>query len=228
MWTLCRAQGRLKAQGRQCTDSTPGLAALQPLKRRECVGATQRYARHVLATAALAWLQAWGLAEWFERYRRRLAEYRRPPARPARSVLAEQIGTAGCQGLWGIDEPATPAWLREMPAIETLRQGGLQQGSAPPAGQPVCGRCAAELPPAPRLLSAPYAPVTRYGTKRETKWTGYKVHVTATWDAATPTLSTEVTTTPATTSEVAGLPTMQAPLVTRQLPRGTSWAMRAR
>jgi transposase len=77
-------------------------------------------------------------------------------------------------------------------------------------------RSAAALPPAPLLISAPDAPAARYGKKRETEWTGDKVHVTATCDDETPNLLTDVTTTPATPSDVAGLPTMQAPLATRQ------------
>jgi transposase len=43
------------------------------------------------------------------------------------------------------------------------------------------------------------------------------VHGTATWDDATPTLLTAVTTTPATPSDGALLPSMQAPWATRQL-----------
>lgn len=49
------------------------------------------------------------------------------------------------------------------------------------------------------------------------------MHVTATWDAATPHRSTAVTTTPATTSACADLPTRQAPLAPRQLTPGEQW-----
>ena len=51
------------------------------------------------------------------------------------------------------------------------------------------------LPPAPLLISSPYDPEARYGTKRETEWTGYKVHGTETCDDETPNLITDVTTT---------------------------------
>ena len=74
--------------------------------------------------------------------------------------------------LWTLYEPATPAWLREMPAIETLRQVWLQQCYATPAGQPVRWRRAEDLPPAPLLISSPYAPEARYGKKRETALDG--------------------------------------------------------
>jgi transposase len=52
MLTLGRAQGLLKAKGRQRTDSTHVLAAIQTLNRLECVGETLRHALNVLATAA--------------------------------------------------------------------------------------------------------------------------------------------------------------------------------
>jgi transposase len=127
MFTRCRAQGLLTAQGRHRTDSTPVLAAIHTLKRLECGGETLRQALHVLATAAPAWRQAWVPAAWFDRSSRRVAAYRRPPERPARSALAEHIGTDGHPWRWAIDAPATPAWWREMPAIQRLRPVWLQQ-----------------------------------------------------------------------------------------------------
>ena len=89
MLTLFRDQGLLKAKGRQRTDSTHVLAAIQTLNRLECVGETLRHALNVLASAAPAWLQSWVPAVWFDRYGRRFAEYRLPPEKPARYALAE-------------------------------------------------------------------------------------------------------------------------------------------
>jgi len=161
MLTRFREQGLLKAKGRQRTDSTHVLAAIQTLNRLECVGETLRHALNVLATAAPAWLQSWVPARWFDRYSQRFADYRRPPERPARYALAEQIGTDGRQVLWAIYDPATPGWLRELPAIQTLRQVWLQQFYATPQDQPVRWRSAEDLPPAPVLISSLYAPEAR-------------------------------------------------------------------
>jgi transposase len=135
MLMLFRDQGLLKAKRRQRTDSTHVLAAIQTLNRLECVGETLRHALNILATAAPAWLQSWVPAVWFDRYSRRFAEYRLPPEKPARYVLAEQMGTDGRQLLGALDDPATPAWLRELPAIQTLRRVWLQQFYATPEGQ---------------------------------------------------------------------------------------------
>jgi transposase len=126
--------------------------------RLKCVGETLRHARNVLATAAPAWLQAWVPAMGFDRYSQRFADYRLPPERPARSAQAEPIGTAGRHVLWAIYAPATPVWLRELPAIQTLRQVWLPQFYASPPDQPVRWRSAEDLPPAPLLLSSPYDP----------------------------------------------------------------------
>jgi transposase len=220
MLTLFRERRLLKAKGRQRSDSTHVLAAIQTLNRLECVGETLRHALNVLATATPDWLQSWVPAAWFDRYSRRFAAYRLPPEKLARYALAAQIGTDGRQLLAAIYDPATPAWLREIPAIQTLRRVWLQQFYATPEGQPVRWRGADDLPPAPLLISSPYDPEARYGKKRETEWTGYKVHVTETCDDETPNLITDVTTTPATTSDFAMLPTIQAHLVTRQLTPG--------
>lgn len=220
MLTRFREQGLLKAKGRQRTDSTHVLAAIQTLNRLECIGETLRHALNVLATVASDWLQAWVPAVWFDRYRQRFADYRLPPDKPARYALGEQIGTDGRQLLWILYDPATPAWLREIPAVQTLRQVWLQQFYASPDDQPVRWRCAEDLPPAPLLISSPYAPEARDSKKRETEWTGYKVHVTETCEDDTANLITDVTTTPATTSDFTALPTVQANLASRQLTPG--------
>ena len=220
MLTRFRTQGLLKAKGRQRTDSTHVLAAIQTLNRLECIGETLRQALNVLATVAPDWRQAWVPAVWFDRYRQRFADYRLPPDKPARYALAEQIGTDGRHLLWTLYDPATPAWLREIPAVQTLRRVWLQQFYASPDDQLVRWRSAADLPPAPLLISSPYDPEARYGKKRETAWTGYKVHVTETCEDDTPNLITDVTTTPATTSDFTALPTGQANLASRQLTPG--------
>jgi transposase len=223
MLTRFQEQRLLKAKGRQRTDSTHVLAAIQTLNRLECIGETLRHALNVLATVAPNWLRSWVPGVWFDRYRQRFADYRLPPEKPARYTLAEQIGTDGRQLLGAIYDPATPTWLREVPAIQTLRQVWLQQFYATAAEQPVRWRTAEDLPPAPLLISSPYDPEARYGKKRETEWTGYKVHVTETCDDETPNLITDVTTTPATTAAFAVLPTMQMHLATRQMTPGEPW-----
>ena len=209
MLTLFREQGLLKARGRQRTDSTHVLAAIQTLNRLECIGETLRHALNRLATVAPEWLQTWVPSVWFERYSRRFEEYRLPPGKGERYTLAEEIGADGRRLLVAIYDPAAPNWLRELPAAQILRQVWVQQFYAANADGRVRWRTAEDLPPAPLLISSPYDPDARYGKKRATQWTGYKVHLSETCDDETPNLLTDITTTPATTTDFAALPEIQ-------------------
>jgi len=65
--------------------------------------------------------------QWFERYSRRFDEYRFPKAQSEREALAQMIGTDGRRLLTAVYEPTAPAWLRELPAVETLRRVWVQQ-----------------------------------------------------------------------------------------------------
>ncbi len=217
MLTLFREQGLLKVRGRQRTDSTHVLAAIQVLNRLECIGETLRHALNRLATLAPEWLQSWVPAVWFDRYSRRFEEYRLPSGKAERYALAEEIGVDGRHLLVTIYDPAAPSWLREVPAVQILRQVWVQQFYAADADEQVHWRTAEDLPPASLLISSPYDPDARYSRKRTTQWTGYKVHLSETCDDETPHLLTDITTTPATTTDFAVLPQIQETLAARDL-----------
>jgi len=217
MLTLFREQGLLKAKGRQRTDSTHVLAAIHVLNRLECVGETLRHALNVLATADPTWLTSWVPAVWFDRYRERFEDYRLPAEKPARYALAEQIGTDGLQLLQHVYASDAPSGLRDLPAVQVLRQVWMQQFYAVAPEHSLRWRTAEDLPPAALLISSPYDPEARYGKKRSTEWTGYKVHLTETCDDETPHLITDVLTTLAPTSDFDVLPTIQQHLAERQL-----------
>src|SRR4051812_45646924 len=129
----CREAGLVRARGRQRTDATAVLAAIRLLNRLELVGETLQHALHTLAAVAPDWLRQACPAEWAERYGRRLEEYRLPKDLPARQALAAQIGADGHQLLEAVRFPGAPAWLREVPAVETLRRVWVQQFYAPDA-----------------------------------------------------------------------------------------------
>jgi transposase len=197
--TVCREQGLLKARGRQRTDSTHVLAAIHALNRLECVGQTLRHALNSLAVAAPGWLRTHAEADWAERYGPRVENYRLPKADAERQALATVMGADGCALLTALYAPGAPAWLREVPAVETLRQVWVQQFHA--AEGAVRWGATAELPPAAVLINSPYDPEARFSKKRDVSWTGYKAHLTETCDADTPHLITNVETTPATTQD---------------------------
>lgn len=215
MLTLFRDQKLIKAKGRQRTDSTHVFAAIQGLNRLENVGESLRHALNVLATTAPDWLQRWVPPVWFEHYGRRFAEYRLPTDKSARYALAETIGADGQQLLTALYAPTAPPWLRDLPAVQTLRQVWVQQFYATASDAPMRWRVAEDLPPAPLLISSPYDPEARYSKKRATEWVGYKVHLTETCDPDTPHLVTDVQTTAATTPDHALTGVIQDQLMAR-------------
>jgi transposase len=195
-----KTRGWLKARGRQRTDSTHVLAAVRALNRLECVGETLRHALNVLAEVAPDWLRAQVTPDWFDRYSHRVEEYRLPKGQEARQQYGEVIGADGIHLLAALQAPAVPAWLRELPAVAVLRRVWEQQY------QVVDGqarwRAAGDLAKSGERIDSPYDPEARFGTKRCTTWTGYKVHLTETCDEDAPHLITQVETTAATTPDV--------------------------
>lgn len=118
-----KEKGIVKDKGKQRTDSTHVLAAIRKLNRLENVAETLRAALNAVATVAPDWLREWVPQEWFERYKRPVEEYRLPKGVAARYEYAETIGNDGMQLLIAIyEEETTPQWLRQIPAIEILRQ----------------------------------------------------------------------------------------------------------
>lgn len=210
-----REAGLLKARGRQRTDSTHVLAAIQTLLRLECVGETMRHALNTLAVVDPDWLRAQVPSEWFIRYGRRFEDYRLPPGLPERYALAETIGADGFQLLDWVYTPGTPRWLGEIPAVQVLRRVWLQQFYAQDG--PVRWRAAEDLPPSSVMICSPYDAEARYSKKRSTEWTGYKVHFTETCEDDSPHLITDVQTTSATVSDFDMLPAIQTDLAQREL-----------
>jgi transposase len=197
---VLKEQRLLKARGRQRTDSTHVLAAVRELDGLERVGETLRQALNVLAQVAPEWLQTHIEAAWAERYGRPFYAYRLPRGEAAVVAFAEQIGRDGTALLEAIRRDA-PAWLAQVPAVETLRRIWLQRYEMD-GTQQVRWRRAGNLPPGARQICSPYDPEARFSQKRQTTWVGYKVQLTETCDPEGPLLVTDVQTTEATTQDV--------------------------
>jgi len=212
-----REEGLLSKRGRQRTDATHVLAAIRTLGRLECIGETLRQALNVLAEAAPDWLRRCVPAHWFATYGERFGDYRLPEAKDARIALAEQIGRDGCWLLEQLAAPSAPAGLRDLPALRVLEAVWLQQFVAATPDKPLRLCTAEELPPSAELICSPYDAEARFSIKRETHWTGYKVHLTETCEPERPNLVTDVLTTVATTPDSVALPQVQAALAERDL-----------
>ena len=195
----CRERGWIKAHGKQRTDSTHVLAAIRTLRRLECVGETMRHALNVLAEVAPAWLLEHMDPQWAERYEKRFSDFHLPKEEKKRVELAETIGADGRRLLDRVYAENNLPWLRDLDAIQTLRQVWLQHYHASEQGTP--WRADGELPPSAVLITSPYDVEARYSRKKSTTWTGYKVHFTETCEAGAPHLIVEVTPTSATTAD---------------------------
>jgi transposase len=175
-----------------------------------------RHALNSLAVVAPDWLQPRIRSEWLERYDHQLDDYRLPKKETERVALAALIGVDGFELLDAIYAPEAPSWLREVPAVETLRRVWLQQYYAAETG-PVRWRSSADSPPAHLLINSPYDPEARYGAKRELTWVGYKTHLTETCDPDQPQVVTHVETTAAPTHDGQVMEAIHADLAHKDL-----------
>ena len=185
----------MKARGQQRTDSTHVLAAIRTLNRLESVGETLRATLNSVATVIPDWLAGVAVPEWFERDAIRVEENRLPKGEAARTALDEQIGVDGHTLLAAIYASSAPVWLRELPAVQTLRQAWVHQFWVEDGV--VRWRKAADPPPVSTRFDFPDDTDAHYSSQRGTIWTGYKVQVTETCDADAPHLIVHVETTPA-------------------------------
>jgi len=208
-------RGLLTDKRQQRTDSTHVLAAVRTLNRLECVGETLRRVLDDLARVAPEWLLGHISPEWFERYGQRFEAYRLPKEKTKRAALQQQIGQDGAQLFAALHSAEAPAWLRELPAVEVLRQVWLQQYYT--EARHIRWRTEQELPPHKYLIVSPDDVDARNRTKRATNWTGYAVHLTETCSQATPNIITHVETTPATTTDDAMVETIHQALAAKDL-----------
>jgi transposase len=206
----CRTMGWLKARGQQRTDSTHVLAAIRVMNRLELVAETLRAALNELATAAPAWLQALAPLAWYARYGKRIEDTRLPQSQASRDAYAQIVGEDGFALLDALEAPETPAHLRDLPVLATLRQTWQRHyeqatDEGPAHSHPTMSRVRfkrnQELPPAAEGIASPYDPEARYRQKCDTQWTGSMVHVSETCEPTAPHLLTQVHTTTAAVHE---------------------------
>jgi transposase len=209
------AAGLCAAGGRQRADSTHVLGAIRVLNRLECVGETLRQALNQVAAVLPTWLQAHAPTAWYERYGARMEASRLPQGARQRLAFAELVGQEGQAFLALVEDPTAPSWLRELPAVQLVRQVWAQQYEPTAAGPR--WREDGALPPAGALIQSPYDPEAHYSKKRDTTWVGYKVHLTETCEAGLPHVITQVTTTPAPVPDGTQTGPIQADLARRHL-----------
>jgi transposase len=213
--TQLRERGYLKMRGQQRTDSTHVLAKIRSLNRVEVVGETFRAALNSLAVVAPQWLEGQWQEGWIERYEHRVEDYRLPDGKQAREAYAIVIGRDGAKLLDALYADTAPTWLREIPAVQTLREVWVQNFYWE-EGQ-LHWRDLSNAPAAGALINSPYDPEALFAQKRETRWVGYKVHLTETCDDQYPHVITHVETTPAPQADDEAIPHIHEALATHDL-----------
>ena len=184
------ADGLVKAGGKQRTDSTHVVAAVAALNRLELAGESVRAAVEALAAARPDWLeQQICLSDWARRYGTPMTSWRPPASQAKQDELAIAYARDGYALLEAVYDESSPAWLRELPAVDVLRRVLLQNYTRVihADGREVIKRREKEpdgdgLPPGHARIASPYDTDARWGVKRDTFWLGYKLHVTETCD----------------------------------------------
>jgi transposase len=219
----CKARGWIKVRGTQRTDSTYVVAAIRRLYYLECVQEAMRHALNQLSEVNAPWVRQQVPLEWYERYGPRAEVSRFPKETSKRDALALQIGADGYALLDGLGRDERAQSLRDLPAVEILRQIWVQHyyRCTVPGMETLRWRSTDEQPPAALLIQSPYDVEARYSQKRETQWVGYKVHVSETCDVGQPDVITQVNTTSATTSDFVMGPVIHEDLAARDLLPGT-------
>lgn len=142
------------------------------------MGETLRAALNTLAIVAPEWLQSHSQPEWIERYSDRIEDNRYTQSKGRREQQMQCYGEDGLYLLDAIFATATPFWLRQIPAVETLRRVWVQQYYC--CDQGIRWRTVEEIPPASTMVSSPHDLDAHYSKKHTTSWVGYKVHLSET------------------------------------------------
>jgi transposase len=182
-------RGLLKSAGKQRTDSTHVLAAVRDLNRVELAGEAVRAALEAIAAADPDWLSAViDLPGWQQRYGQRVDSWRLPASKTKRDQIGAEYGRDARALLETVYAPNTPAWLAQLPAVNTLRIVLLQNYviTTDRQGQEVIRMREADtdgFPPGRSKITSPYDLDARRSRKRGLAWNGYKLHVSETCDA---------------------------------------------
>ena len=153
-----------------------------------------RAALEALAAAHPAWLeQRVCVSDFARRYGTPMTSWRPPVSQARRDELAIAYARDGYALLHAVYDSSSPAWLRELPAVDVLRRVLLQNytRTVTKGGREVIRRREKEpegdgLPPGHLRIASPYDTDARWGVKREEFWLGYKLHITETCDDAPP------------------------------------------
>ena len=161
---MCREKGWLKERGKQRTDSTHIEAAIRLTNRIVCAIETLRAALNSLAVVVPDWLAKHVPQNWYDYYGKRVEDFHIPKEATKFVPMIEQVGRDGFELLKWVREADAPIWLREIPAVETLRLVWIQQFYVEEGK--VHHRSNDNTPEANKLIVSPYDREARMSVKR--------------------------------------------------------------
>ena len=172
-----RACGALQKYGKQRTDSTHVLGAIEQLTRLEMVWETLRTTLHALQKQVPTWYAQTIPSAFTATYGLRRSEWQ-----VSATEAAAELRQAGRDGFWLVTQldQGAPDVALELSEVQTLRQVWEQEFTWD-ADQQDLG------PPPPRRqghgkerIVTPHDPDVRWTKKRDREWQGYKLQVTET------------------------------------------------
>ncbi|MEV0495751.1 transposase [Streptomyces atratus] len=229
----CVDAGLVAAGGKQRTDSTHVVSAVRDLNRLELAGESVRAALEALSAAAPDWLaRAVDVPEFAHRYGPRVDSWKLPGSKVKRDQLSQVYGQDAlrlCRAVWS---PDAPAWLREIGAVDIMRQVLVQTYTVRTSsrGKEVVSKREADedgVPPGHlRLALRPRRPLVRQGRRpvlarlqgpphRELRQHSPEAEAQS---RGRPNLITDVTTTLSTVPDVKATAPIQQQLADRGLP----------
>ncbi|HEY5939449.1 MAG TPA: IS1182 family transposase, partial [Gemmatimonadales bacterium] len=195
-------KGLVGAGGKQRTDSTHVISAVRDLNRLELAGECVRAALEAISAADPGWTsRVLELSGWAERYRARIDSWRLPSSETKRAELARAYGADGYALVEAVYAPFSPAWLRNLPAVQALRVMLIQNyvRVTDRKGREVVKRRrpledgGEGLPPGRVRLTSPYDTDARWAAKGDDFfWNGYKLHISESCHTTTSTNSTKI------------------------------------
>ncbi len=208
-------EGWIRSNSKVRTDSTHILAKVRRLNQLELVGETLRATLDALSLAEPSWVRSHLPAEWGMRYGLLINERRLPKSEAERERWARQVGADGFVLLHLLQEPETPAALRQLAQVQTLQTVWQQCYQRDEQGR-VKWRDGPRVEAKERLIS-PYETDARIGCKGTKTWLGYRSHVTETCEADLPEVIVQVQTTVAPVNDVDQLLPIQQDLLKQGL-----------
>ena len=206
-----KSHGMVRKHGKQRTDSTHVLGAVERMSRLELAWETLRLALREAQREAPEWYHATIPAAFHEAYHERQSDWKL-----SKDEVREAMQRAGADGYWLLDriDTTAPEAVRELAEVVTLRTVLEQQfewsdGQVQAKKVPIKGK---------DIICSPHDLDARWAEKRGKGWVGYRLQVTETADEENAVqFITDIDTVPANDDDSEHVDAIQARLEERDL-----------